>query len=187
MNSTTEDAQTDYYLARVGRISARIDNELASLSAHGYLSVPGVREYASYLAGRIGRGEYDPTAVRKWDAWGGQREVRTLDPQAYAQQAYRQALQKDFNKLAPFHKVQMFRAYVASLPYSRRALGVEANREEILAQLVQGIDDKMYNKNKTEVSYDGEAGRILNVPSVYIPEDERLYIVDWSRKTAPSV
>lgn len=186
----------DYYAKRVDRITEGVRREMDYYLHSPYAAVPGITEYIAYLANRIGEDGLDPGAIRRRDGWGEQREIKFLEPSDYAQMVLTMALNKPFNKLNVHHKTMLLEKYAESLEYpthrnsdpASEKKRQAANRKEIANALLEGLNKKRYNSGGTQIEYDGGAGIIRDIPSVYLEEVKKkskegpLYIIDWSRK-----
>lgn len=157
----------EYQERRKHDIHDRVQLELQFCRGHIYANTSCLQEMIAYLETRIGA------------QYNRQREVLRYDQAEYSQFADELVYKKPWAKLKDIHKTIKMREYVKILAYEDQShRQIRQNREQVLADLEQGLRDKRMNKNGCAVDYNEELMCIEDIPAV-VKRSNGLYKVRW--------
>lgn len=146
----------DYYNFRIKTITENIQGEIDWYVSHGYTAIPQLKTYIEYLQKRINKPtSFNNMIYTKYDTKGNKCELKNIDIEQYSKDMDVFVFKKPWNKMQRFHKIMKIKEFVASLPYdtNTNADVIAANRAYILAELINGIDNKKFNKNGSVVDW----------------------------------
>ena len=176
----------DYYEMRIKNVRHVVETE-----RDFYLNNPEINdvsiilEYATYLTSRIQSDRIETEEIVRYDAKGNRSDIKKMNIDNHAISINILVYSKPWIRLKEFHKVVKLKEFVDGLVYEPRKskpldeVKVAANREALKKQLISGIGEKRYGKNKTEIDYDVVGMRIRSIDGVVYRRKKCEYRIEW--------
>ena len=166
------------YEYRVEVITENINKEIDFYKNCEYKDYPIVAEYITYLENRL-FGNQKVTARSKYNNMTSRYEK--MDINEYAKDLYVMTYKKPWRKLKDFHKIMKVKDYVNTLEYpdSISADDIYSNREKIIQEITEGINNKKFIKNKNGIIYDEANMKIESIGCLYFNKKKKIYYIEW--------
>lgn len=172
----------DYYNFRIKNVIDKINKEIKFYENCEYAKIYPLNEYIEYLKSRLGMDKKNEVnAMTQYDNMGNKREIKKMNLDEYTKDMDILVFSRPWNKLKIFHKMMKIKEYVNSLEYQKKVdeKKIIKNREYILKEISNGLNNKKFGKNKAEVIYDPESRMILSISCLSYNKKTKLYEVDW--------
>jgi hypothetical protein len=159
----------DYYDYQKKTISDGIRKEIDRLQKSEYFKMSEMHQaYVQYITSRI---NHDPSTNIKM------KNITKLEDLKHTDNFETTMYNKPWHRLKETHKKIKFREFVAKLKYKNE--GKEKNKEKVLKDLLQGLDEKKFGQNKVRVEYDAEKMKIIDVQCLGHDKKKDIYVVSW--------
>lgn len=173
--------QFDYYQFQRDMVIRKINEEIEFYQSTKYCTLEPFRSYLKYLRERIGL-DKENHQIFCYDHRGNRQEIRKMNMDEYARDLDILMFKKPWNKLKEFHKIMKIKEFINKwLPFDKRASfqQIEENIKYIEDEIIDGLKNKRFNKNKSEIEYDQERMRIISISCLSYDEKTGLYKVEW--------
>lgn len=153
----------DYYSHKIALATKQVNDELEFLEQ--YMQYPDIPDYVEYLKGRIGKGstasKYKPvnTNYKDMDLSEYNKDIDTL------------MFKKPWRNLNAFYKKMKLTQFIESLETN--------NKEQLLADILEGIKNKRFVANKNQIVYDQELMAVTAISCLVQTDDG--YIIQWKK------
>jgi hypothetical protein len=170
----------DYYNFRIQFVKKKIDEEIQFYENHEYHNFYEIKDYMQYLLQRITEKKPSNT-VTQYDKLGNKREFQKLNPEEYHKDMDKYVFTRPWKKLKEFHKIMKIKEYVNKLEYHENITSavVYKNREYLINEIVEGLKNKKFVKNKHEIIYDMDKMEILSISCLQFNKKKKLYEIEW--------
>lgn len=171
----------DYHTFRIKNVSDKINKEISFYENSGYSEIYPINEYIQYLKSRLGIDKNEVTIIMQYDTKGNKRELKKMDINEYYKDMDILVFAKPWNKLKPIHKTMKIKEYINSLEYHKSAKSnqVAKNKEFLIKEICDGLTNKKFGKNKSEIVYDPKTMTILDISCLSYNKKTKLYEIDW--------
>lgn len=171
----------DYYSFRIKNVSDKITEEITFYENCEYVGVPPLNKYLVYLKCRLGIDKQEMTTMMHYDGAGNKCEIKKMNLDEYAKDMDIYMFKRPWNKLREFHKIMKIKEYVDTLKFGKNAdkQDIIRNKEFLKKEICDGIKNKKFGKNKSEVTYDEEKMVITAISSLDFNKKNGIYDIDW--------
>ena len=170
-----------YYDFQIASVKQKCSEEILFFSNSEFCNASPFKERIEYLKTRIGlnKNKYARN-ITIYDNNGVRQELKKMVMTDYNKDLDKLTYSWPWNKLREIHKILKIKEFVGNLKYSDKMDKdlVENNRTYIINQLIFGLRNKKFNKNKSEIDYDSKE-MIINTISCIEKNNKGLYEIDW--------
>lgn len=174
----------DYYAFHSNTIVNSIKTEIDFYEQLGLTKVKSpIKDYCDYLTTRITLDKPDLPTMTIYDMTGNSHEIKKMNPDEYTQTLDIIMFRKPWPKLREFHKIMKIKEYCDKLPFESKKHPVDKktadkNKDDIVKQILEGLKNKRFAKNKSEITYDMNQMQITKISAV-VKGKNGLYVIDW--------
>lgn len=175
-------ANFDYHIFRIKNVSQKIHRELSFYEESEFVDMYPVDEYIEYLKSRMGLDKQnEATMMMQYDGMGNKREIKKMNMDEYYKDMDILVFTKPWNKLKPIHKTMKIKEYINSLEYNNKVTSkvINKNKNYLIKEICDGLSNKKFIKNKSEIIYDQETRNILSISCMNYNKKSNLYEIDW--------
>jgi len=159
----------DYYDYQKKTISDGIRKEIERIQKSENFKMSMIHQaYLQYITSRI---SHDVSTNIKM------KNITKLEDLKRGDDYQKTMYNKPWHRLKETHKKIKFREFVAKLKYKGEP-NIK-NREKVLKDLLQGLDEKKFGQNKVQVKYDPEKMKIIDVQCLGHDKKKDVYAVLW--------
>lgn len=172
----------DYYNFQEKTARGKISEEINFYENCIYKDDTPVKDYIDYLKSRIGiNSKQESLKIIRYDNSGNKREIKKMNLDEYSKDMDVFVFKKPWNKLREFHKTMKIKEFIKGLKYKKKVKPelIEKNKSYLYHEIVNGIKEKKFGKNKTEVIYDQDSMIIVSISCIYPNKKTNLYAIDW--------
>ncbi|AGC02008.1 hypothetical protein H012_gp451 [Acanthamoeba polyphaga moumouvirus] len=171
-------ANFDYYNFRIQTVTQNIKREIDFYLNSEFANQPPLCDYIAYLKNRIGT---DRLEMPKTYYDNNRLEMKKMNLDEYAKDMDIMVYKKPWNKLKDFHKIMKIKEYVNKLPFGKKINKEEKekNMEYIKQEIINGLKNKKFGKNKSEIIYNPDNMEITSISCVYLNKKKGIYAIDW--------
>jgi hypothetical protein len=171
----------DYYAFQTKSTIDKINSEIEFYENCDYSAAPFVLEYVVYLKSRIGGAKYSPKFVCSIDRAGNCREIKKMNLDEYAKDMNIMTFNHPWPKLKELHKIMKFTEFIDGLKYSSKITEskITKNRLYLKDELIDGLKNKKFLKNKNVIQYDQEKMVIKSIDCLSLNKKKGIYEIDW--------
>lgn len=171
----------DYYNFRIKFVTEKINGEITFYEKCEYGKIYPVKDYLSYLKGRLGKDKYEMSTMTHYDGAGNKCEIKKMILDEYTKDMDIFVYKRPWNKLREFHKNMKIKEFINDLKYDKKTKpkDVSKNREYLIKEICFGLKNKKFGKNKSEIIYDQEKMKIISISCLEFNKKIGLYEIDW--------
>lgn len=171
----------DYYNFRIKSVTNQILKEIQFYESSVYSKTCPMNDYLMYLKNRIGTDKIEKNTVIHYDKQGVACEFKKMNLNEYSKDMDLFVFQKEWKKLKEFHKIKKINEYVDALDYPKKlsVAKINKNKKYLTDEIIDGLKNKKFNKNKSEIEYDPEGMEITFISCVYYNKKTGLYEIEW--------
>ena len=171
----------DYYNFRIKHASEEIKEEIDFFENHYYSWVPPLSEYVIYLMGRISTNKPVISHINHYDKAGNKCEIQKMNRDEYLKDIDIITYRRPWNKLKDVHKLTKIKEFVDELEYKKKIKSIEItkNREFLAKEIYNGLKNKKFGKNKSQIDYDQENRTITSISCIEYNKKTGVYDIDW--------
>jgi hypothetical protein len=170
----------NYYDFQTKLAIDRINIEIEFYENCDYSCAPFVQEYVTYLKGRIGGTKHTSKFVCSVDRSGNCHQIKKMNLDEYGKDMNVMIFDHPWSKLKELHKIMKINEFVDGLKYSKTPEAkVNKNRQYLKQELIDGIQNKKFLKNKNRIEYDQEKMVITSIDCISLNKKKGVYQIDW--------
>lgn len=172
----------NYYKFQIEMVRDKLNTEIDFFTSSEFHNEIVVQERIAYLQNRLGSDKPDRKIMSSVDRSGNMREIKKMDLDEYAHDMNILVFDMPWNKLKEVHRIMKIDEYVNNLNYPKKKISEETvaeNKLFIKTEIVQGLKDKRFAKNKSVIDYDQKKMQIDSISSVTYNAKHGIYEIDW--------
>lgn len=168
----------DYYGFQINKVTRSINTEMEFFRKHPYGECFLIKEYLEYLSTRI-NGKPPTNKASKFVPYNIGCEKMVLDE--YCKDLDAMTFKRPWTKLKEFHKIMKIKEYIGQLPFKKKIKNklIEKNRNYLVNEITDGLRNKKFGKNKSEITYNPETMLIDSISCISYNKKKGIYEVDW--------
>ena len=168
----------DYYGFQINKVTRNINAESEFYNEYKYSECVIIKEYLEYLSTRI-NGKPPTNKGSKFVPYNTGCEKMVLDE--YCKDLDTITFKRPWTKLKEFHKIMKIKEYVSQLPFKKKIKNklIEKNRNYLVNEISDGLRNKKFGKNKSEIMYDTVIMQIKSISCISFNKKKGIYEVDW--------
>lgn len=175
------DSTFDYYNFRIINVTETIKNEINFYKTHEYRNTSIISSYTNYLINRISSDKPASTHVPHYDKGGNKVEIKKMNMDEYSKDIDIMMYKRPWTKLNQIHKITKIREYINNLKYDKKIKStiIEKNREDLINDIIKGLELKKFGKNKNQIEYDHINMKINDISCIYYSKKKCIYTIKW--------
>lgn len=169
----------DYYAHITSKLTQSINAEIAFYKNNEYLECDSIKEYHDYLVSRLNGKQVQTLTMSKYTPQHMVCENMILDE--YCKDLDIMTFKRPWAKLKEFHKIMKIKEYVNRLPYKKKIKNklIEKNQKFLIREISDGLRNKKFGKNKSDIIYNPEKMQIESISCVCYNKKKGKYEIDW--------
>jgi hypothetical protein len=167
----------DYYNYRKNYVTKKINEEINFFDKNGYTEAITVVEYLIYLKNRISSEKIVSSNTAQPDKNVIKYEDKVINLEEYGKYADELVFKRPWPKLKEYHKIMKINQYINTLKYSESISERkrEKNKKYLREEIIQGIKNKKFLKNKSQIEYDTSNMKIISISCLDYNKKTKLY------------
>lgn len=174
-------ADFDYYTYQINSVSQGINEEIDFFENTLYAETTPIAKYIAYLKKRITPDKYLAAQITHYDKLGNRQEIKRMNLNDYAKDMDELMFKRPWNKMREFHKQMKIKEFIDELKYNKKVseTNINKNRNELKEEIIDGLKNKKFGKNKSEVVYDPDTKNIISISCLYLNKKKGIWEIDW--------
>lgn len=171
----------NYYQFRITLVKENIDKEISFYEKSDLRSIHPISDYVNYLKGRIASDSYLPSTIKYYDKSGNMVERNTMDTEVFFKDMDIKVFKKPWSKLRIIHKILKVKEFIGNLQYRGKLSEskIKKNKKYLIEEISDGLKNKKFVKNKSEVDYDEKKMVITSISCLAYNKKKDEYEIDW--------